>query len=340
MAKIILLVLSWLFCPLTYASNILNVYVWGGEIPAELIKRFEKTTKIKVNFSTYDSNEVLFAKLKTSQDYDIIMPSSYMVEKLVKNNRLLSLDYSKLNQTNNLHPFFTSDDFKKLNQYAIPITWGATGVFYNKKYHKAPPKHWQQLWSTKYRNKVMLLDDAREVFAMALIELGFPVNSEDPEKLKQAYQKLLLLQPNVKLLSTNTIPGLMIDEDVTLGMAWNGDVYKANFENPNIGFVLPQKGFALWVDCLAILKTAPNKKNAYAFLNFMLNPESGKLIMKKEGMPSTNPKSYALLNKNHHLNYLIEPKMNTLQKGQLIKNLSPKANKILFKYWQQFKLSF
>lgn len=330
----------FIFANFAFCQNIVNVYVWGGEIPTSIIKKFEDKTKIKVNFSSYDSNEVLFAKLKTMQDYDVILPSSYFVKKLKNINKLEQLDQTKLPNKKNLAPFFRNQQFKQINQYSVPFTWGATGIFYNKKSPTPPISSWKMFWDKRYYNQLLIMDDPREAFAIALISLGFSPNDKNPQHIKQAYKKLTALQPNIKLLATNAIQGLIIDEDVKLGMAWNGDIYKANSENPNITLSLPKEGFAIWVDCLAILKNAPHRENAYRFIDFLLEAENAKQAMLELGMSSTNQQAYSLLPKKIQQNPLINPPKKVLKHGILLQDLGSSTTKILIEYWQSFKLSF
>lgn len=332
----------WLCCliPLTcFAQKSLNVYVWGGEIPLSLIKKFERETKIQVNFSTFESNEALFAKLKTNHDFDVVLPSSYMVEKLIRSHALLPLDKSKISNMKNISESFMHLDFDKSNTYSLPLTWGATGIFNNKKFHPALA-HWHNLWQPIYKNQLLLMDDAREVFAVSLISLGYSPNDTNPTHLKQAYAHLLTLQPNIKLMSANTVQGLIIDEEATLGVAWNGDIFKVFNENKNIRFSLPEEGFALWIDCLAILKKAPHTVEAHQFLNFMFDGKNAAIAIEKESMPSPNMAAKQYLPNHIQNSPLMFPNDAIIKKGTVLADIGPKATKQLLAYWQKFKLNF
>lgn len=318
-------------------SKQLNIYAWGGELPQSLIKKFEKETNIKVNFSTYDSNEVMLAKLKTSNSYDIIMPSNYVIEKL--EGKLQQIEKSRLSNLKYLSPAFNKDSMKKANQWAVPITFSVTGIFYNKNYHKNI-LHWDQLWQKQLYHKLLLLDDMREVFSMAFFALNKSANPSTELEVKSAYTLLLKLKNNIKLLATNTVQGLIIDEDITIGMAWNSDAYKASTENENIRFHLPQEGFAMSIDYLAILKSSTNKDNAYQFINFLLAPQNAKQIMLQTGMSSTNQAAYSLLPKQARENLILNIPDKTLENATLIKKLPISITKVINHYWQLFKLSF
>lgn len=334
--------LLWLCCllPLScFAQKTLNLYVWGGEIPLSLIKKFEDETHIEVNFSTFDSNEALYAKLKTNNDYDVVLPSSYLVGKLIKNDFLKPIDKSKLPNIKNISPAFLGMNFDRTNSYAIPFTWGATGIFHNKLY-SGRPQHWQELWQVKFKDRLLMIDDAREVFAIALLSLGYSPNDTEPKHLKEAYEKLIKIQPNIKLLSSNTIQGLIVDEEATLGFAWNGDIFKVLGENKNIDFFLPEEGFAMWIDCLAILKNAPHPVEAHQFINFMLDGKNAAKAIISESMSSPNLAAKQYLPKKILESKIMYPDPDTIRKGTVLADLGPKATKIMLEYWQKFKLSF
>lgn len=327
----------FIFFPLFYftlsanAQEVLNLYVWGGEIPLSVIKSFEKKTKIKVNYATFDSNESLYAKLKTTNDFDVILPSSYFIKKLVHEGTLLKIDKNKIPNIKNINPLFLNKDFDKKNLYSLPFSWGATGMFSNKKYFK-PLTNWHQLWQKEFRNTLLLMDDAREVFAIALLSLGYSPNDSNLNHLYQAYKKLKLLNKNIKMITSNTIQGLIIDEDARIGMAWSGDIFKVQQENTNVIIHYPKEGYSLWIDCLAILRNAPHKQQAYQFINFLLRNDISIKSQEAEGMASTNLMAHSHLAAHENINRIIE-------NGVILSDIGAKATKHLLKYWQYFKLN-
>lgn len=329
-------------CSLLFASPVVNVYVWGGELPKSLIQQFEHETGIKVNFSNYDSNEILYAKLKTGKQtiYDVILPSAYFVERMRKQGMLQVLDKSKLPNIQNVAKKFENNEYDPGNQYSIPIIWGVTGVFFNKQSIVSSPTSWSALWEKKWRHQLMLLDDSREVFAMALMSLGFSPNDSNPEHIKLAYEHLLKLIPNIKLFASDSVQAIIIDEDAAIGSAWNGDVYKANLENKAIRFVYPKEGFVIWVDCLAIPKNPPHPKEALAFINFILKPESSRQIALKEGHAITNAKGVDLLPLAIKNNPIIYPSEKIVEKGYFQRDLDEETLTLYNYYWEQLKLAF
>jgi len=321
-------------------ENILNVYTWAGVIPDAVIQQFENETHIKVNFSTYDSNEVMYAKLKSTKNasYDIVQPSSYYIERMHRQNMLEKLDKTKLSHFKNLNPALLNQAYDPKNTYSIPFIWGTTGIFFNKDYHaKNKPRRWSDFWQEAYRDQLMLLDDPREVFAVAMRVLGYSINDTNPDHIKEAYLKLKTLLPNVKIFS-NAVLSLLIDEDTTVGMAWNGDLFKAKKENNQLEFVFPEDGFAIWVDNLAIPKDAPHRNNAYQFLNFILRAEVARTIALETNFPIANLAAQKLLPPEIKNSPIIYPPQDILRKGEFQKDVGEKALALYEKYWEQLKM--
>ncbi len=330
-----------LLCKTSLHAAVVNVYVWGGEIPKASIHQFEKETGIKVNFSTYDSNETLYAKLKASNKaiYDVILPSAYFVERMKKQNMLMPLMHDKLPNLIHLDSSFKNHDYDPNNQYSIPLTWGVTGIFYNKHHIQKPPTNWASLWDKRFRNQLMILDDARELFGIALMKLHYSPNDTNPEHIKAAYEALLNLLPNVKLFANEGIQSNMIDEDALLGVAWNGDALKAHLENPQIQFKFPTEGVVLWIDCLAIPKNPPHLREAYEFINFMLKPQSAEQIALHEGHAITNKTAIQHLPEAIKNNPLIYPLKETLNHAFVQRDVGQDTMKRYNQYWQTLKLS-
>lgn len=341
MSYFILIVLV-LFSQIAAAKHSVNIYIWGGEIPQKVITLFEHQTGIKVSLSTYDSNETLYAKLRVGGEkiYDVILPSSYYVERMRKKDMLQQLDHHKITQLKNLDPRFSNNSYDPNNVHSIPLIWGTTGIFYNRNAIKMPPQSWKQLWNKTFVNQLLLLDDAREIFAIALMSVGYSVNDTNKKHIKEAYTHLLDLIPNIKLFSSEGIQAILIDEDATAGISWNGDAYKAHLENKAVEFVYPEEGFVIWVDCLAIPKNAPHPQEAYAFINFLLQPEIAAMIGLTQGHAITNLLGIKRLPEQVQNNKMIYPGDNVLSHGHFQQDPGEKVVELYNEYWQKFKLAF
>lgn len=347
-AKLILLhflIFTCLLSPPVFAkkSKIVNIYGWTGEVPDFVIRQFEKETGIKINFSTYENNEIMYSKLRAARysGYDIVMPSSYMIDHMRQQNMLIPLDKNKIPNWKNLNPTFLQATNHSKTYFCVPFVWGITGIFINSRYHNPVKiKKWDDLWDKRFENQLMLLDDMREIFSMALLSLGYSANDRDPKHLEQAFIKLKKLMPNVKVFSSDMIVSIIVDEDATIGMAWNGDTYKAAQENPSIQFVYPAEGFIIWVDNLAIPRNAPHEDAAYTFINFMLRPEIAKRIALYTHFPTANLAAQNLLPDNIGKNPSIYPPESILKRGEFQSDVGvdDKILGLYEKYWEQLKM--
>lgn len=323
------------------AENVVNVYTWAGEIPRSVIDQFEKETGIKVNYSTFETNEAMFAKLRASRNkgFDLVEPSSYFVDRMRRQNLLEKLDKSRLSNVKNLDPFFLNQAYDPQSEYSIPFIWGITGAFLNKDYF--PVTHisqWSDLADKKFANQLMFLDDAREVFSMALRLLSYSINDNDPEHIKQAYLKLKELMPNVRLFNSDAVASLLIDEDATIGMSWNGDLVRAHGENKKLQFFFPKDGFEIWVDNFALLKDAPHRDNAYKFLNFLMRPEIAKEVSMNINYSTANLAARKLMPEEVRNNPTLYPPLEVMRHGEFECDLGDKALALYEKYWEQLKM--
>lgn len=320
---------------------IVNIYGWSNEVPEEAIRQFENETGIKVNFSTYENNEVMYSKLRATKNagYDIIMPSSYFVDRMHRQDMLEPIDKSKLSNWKNLNPELLNPAYDPHSQYSIPLIWGITGMFINTHYFPAHSlSKWSDLWNSKYNNQLLMLDDTREMFSMALMSLGYSANDQDPAHIKQAFERLQTLMPNVKVFASDAVASILIDEDASIGMAWNGDVFKSSQENPNISFVFPKEGFVIWVDTFAIPANAPHKKEAYAFLNFMLRADVAKQVAYYTSFAIANAAGQQLLPAKIRNNPTVYPPQSVLKHGQFQTDLRDDTLELYEKYWEELKM--
>lgn len=339
----LMVLLLMVMLPLTALAEdkVLNIYTWPAEIPDAVARQFEKETGIKVNLSTYENNEMLYAKLRAEKNagYDVIVPTSYYVDRMRRQDLLEKIDKSKLPNLKNLDPLFLHPDYDTQLNYSVPHIWGVTGIFLNTHYYQpASVTKWNDLWQARFNNQLMLLDDVREVFSIALLSLGYSANDNQPEHIKAAYLKLKTLMKNVKVFSTETVISIIIDEDATIGSAWNGDTYKAALENKAVTFIFPQDGFVIWVDNLCIPKNAPHKDNAYAFINFMLRAEIEKEVTLFTHFPTTNGAAQALLPKAVRNNPIIYPPKAVMKRGQFQTDLDEKTLALYEHYWEALKM--
>ena len=275
----------------------LFLFNWGNYIDPELIKEFEAETGIQVVYETFDSNDAMEAKLKQGGTrYDIVFPSESSITKLVNQNLLQKLDHSKIKGLENISPFLLNSPVDKGNQYTIPYFWGTVGIMVNTKYIDPESiQTWNDLWKEDFKNKVLVLDGNREALGMALQSLGYSLNSKNEDELKAAEQKLKELKPNVRAVLNEEIKTMMKLEEAPIGMGYSGDAAAVAEENPNVQYILPKDGSAVWTDNFAIAHTAVNIDGGYAFINFMLRPENAARNAEYVGYSTPNEKAKELM---------------------------------------------
>ena len=261
------------------ANDTVYLYTWTEYVPDGLLDEFTKETGIKVIVSSLESNETMYAKLKTqgaAGGYDVIAPSNYFVSKMSREGMLMELDHSKLPVLKELDPDWLNKPYDK-------------GIAFNTNTYKgAQFTSWADLWKPEFANKVQLLDDAREVFNIALLKIGQDPNTQDPAIIKQAYEELLKLRPNVLSFNSDNPANSFISGEVEVGQLWNGSVRIAKKEKAPLDMVFPKEGPVLWVDTLAIPKTAKNPDGAHKLINYMLGAKAAEKLTLAIGYPTAN----------------------------------------------------
>lgn len=274
-------------------SSVLNLYAWSEYVPQGLLDDFTKQTGIKVNYDTYSSNEELLAKLQAgASGYDVIIPSDYTVAIMIKQGLLEEIDLAQIPNFANLDKRFTNLDFDPGDKYTVPYQWGTTGLVYDKTKVPFEPKRWTDLWDPAFANRLVLLDDGREVLGVVLQTLGYDKNTTDPGQLEEAKNKLLELMPNIRLFDSDSPQSALLNGEAWAGIVWNGNAALAYQEDPNIVYTCPEEGCGIWFDNLAIPKNAPHKDAALKFINYVLSPEAS--VMITEEFPYSSPNTAGL----------------------------------------------
>ena len=301
-------------------SKVLYFYNWSEYIPDSVLTEFTKETGIKVIYSTYESNESMYAKLKTmgnNSGYDLVVPSSYFVSKMAKEGMLEKLDHSKLPHFKDIDPMYLNKKFDPNNQYSVPYIWGATGIGVNTELTDPSKIHsWADLWDPKWKGQLMMMDDAREFFAMGLRVLGYSGNTTNVQQIQAAYKKLQQLMPNVLVFNSDFPANPYISGDTPAGMLWNGSAYMAQQDGAPVTVVWPKEGPILWMDNLAIPAGAKHKDAAYKMINFLLRPDNAAKIALKIGYPTPVATAKKYLPKSFVDNPLIYPPKAVMEKGE------------------------
>ena len=269
--------------PHTQETVTLNVYNWGQYIAdgsdgsMEVINEFEKRyPNIKVNYSTYDSNEIMYSKLANGGiTVDLIIPSDYMVARLIEEDMLLPIDYSNIPNYQYIDENFRNTAYDPENKFSVPYTWGTVGIVYNTKYvDEADLTGWELLWNEKYAGKILMFGNSRDAFGVAQYLLGYDVNTTDEAQLRACAELLKQQKPVLQQYVMDEIFATMQNEEAWIAPYYVGDILTMMDENENLGFYLPEnQGFNLFIDAMCIPKCAKEKEAAETFINFLCDPE-------------------------------------------------------------------
>ena len=261
----------------------LNVYNWGQNIAdgsdetLDIIAAFEEQyPHINVNYSTYDSNETLYTKLANGGiTVDVIIPSDYMIARLIDEDLLLELDYSNIPNYSYIDDTFKNTPFDPENRYTVPYTWGTVGIIYNTKYvDEADVTGWELLWNPKYDDKILMFDNSRDAFGIAALSLGYSINTTDPQELQACADKLREQKPLLQQYVMDQVYDLMQNEVAWIAPYYAGDCMMMMQENENLAFYLPEdQGFNLFIDAMCIPTCCQQKEAAELFINFLSDPE-------------------------------------------------------------------
>lgn len=319
-------------------SNVLNIFIWSAYLPDEVIQKFTDRTGIKVNYDTYDSNEALLEKLQSGvADYDLVVPSDYMVKILISESLVQALDHDRLKNFGNLDPKFLNKKFDPENRYSLPYFWGTTGVGYNRQNVPEGVDSWGALFDVKHAGRILMLDDMRECFAVALKYLGKSLNETDPAVLAQAAELLKKQKALVKTYNSGDFHNILASGDVDLAHGYNGQIAEVVANEPEkLAYVVPKEGGTFWMDNVCIPAKARNVDNAYAFLDFIMEPEINGEIVNGVSYASANAPAKAFIEKSILEDEAIYPPDEIVARCEFLEDIGD-AVTVMDKYWTEIK---
>lgn len=323
-------------------GTVLNVYNWGEYIDDEevdVVSEFERLTGCDVNYTTFESNENMYSKLSGGGvSYDVIIPSDYMVERLISEDMLLPLDY---NNIPNYDKYFDKDKYGYLvedgiSDYGVIYNVGTTILIYNTKYVKEAPTSWKVLWDEQYKGKILMFNNPRDSFAIAQFALGQSINTTNKEDWDAAAELLLEQRQKVK-------PEYVMDEvfikmesgEYAFATYYAGDYELMVENNPDLAFVFPEEGVNTFYDAMCIPSASQNKKGAEAFINFMLEPEVA--LANAEYIYYATPNKAVLENEDYSLADSAAVYPENLENTQAFHNLPTDTLQYMNNLWMKVK---
>ncbi len=316
----------------------LNIYCWSTYISPRVVRGFEKEFHCHVNYDLYDSNEALLAKLQGGNvSYDIVVPSDYMVQILIEQHLLAPLDKNRLsNVWANVNPRFLNLAFDPHNDYSVPYAWGTTGLAYRADLVHGNPDSWDVLFDPRYAGHILLLDDMREVFGMALKKLGYSLNTTNPDEVRQARDLLLRQKPLVKGYNSSNFEQDLEAGDAWIAQAYNGNLTFAMRDEPNIRYVIPKEGCTISVDSACIPLHAPHRELAMAFINYFHRPEVAAEFVNDCGFNTPNPASAQFVENWIRQETAIFPPPASLERCEFMRDVGP-VIALYDRYWTELK---
>lgn len=326
----------------------INVYNWGEYISTgadegtlDVNGEFEKLTGIKVNYTNYATNEELYAKLKGGgTTYDVIIPSDYMISKMIKEELI-----QPLNMDNIPNYKYIMDNYRNLaydpeNAYSVPYTWGTVGIIYNAEQIDVPKEEidWDILWDEKYKDQILMFDNPRDAFAVSELLLGYSLNTENPSELKAAAEKLKEQKDVVQAYVMDEVFDKMAAGEALLAPYYAGDALTILEDNEDLDFVVPKSGTNLFVDAMCIPSSAKQKEAAEMYINFMCEPDIAFANIDYICYSTPHSGAYEMLDdevKESHVSY--PDSQFIADKTTVFVNLSDEANDLMKDLWTEMK---
>ena len=263
-----------------YAGTTLNVFNWGEYISdgvegmLDVIGAFEKLTGINVNYTTYESNEAMYAKLNSgSVAYDIIIPSDYMIHRLSNENMLKEIDFSKISNYKYIDDSYRNAYYDPDNRFTVPYSVGLVGLIYNTKMVDETPTGWDIMWNEKYKGQILNFNNSRDAFAIAQFLLGIDVNTTNKADWDAAANKLIEQNPLLQGRVMDEVFNKMEAGNAAIAPYYAGDFLTMKDVNDDLEFIYPKEGTNIFVDAMCIPSSCQNYEAALMFINFMLEPE-------------------------------------------------------------------
>ena len=319
-----------------------NVYNWGEYLDEDILRQFEEETGIQVNYSTYSDNESMYAVLKSGAvDYDVIIPSDYMISRLISEDGLEPLEFDNIPNFANIDEEYRNREYDPENRYTVPYMWGVVGVVYNKTMVSGTPDSWEVLWDKNLEGQILMFDNSRDALAIALSRLGYSLNTTDEAQLQEALTLLEEQKPVVQAYIMDL--GQLIDKmeagEAAVAPYYSGGAVRMIADNPDLGFFFPKEGSNYYVDAMCIPKGASNKANAEAFINFMCKPEIMKANAEVTDYSLPSSAGRALLDEETRDNPCIYPDEDVLKNTEIFVNLPQETLELYNKLWMDLKAS-
>ena len=328
-------------------TQVLRVYNWGEYISTgedggmDVIAEFERTHPgVEVEYTTFASNEEMYAKIRSgSANYDIVIPSDYMIARMSVEGMLAELDFNNIPNAAYIDENFKNAIYDPQNLYSVPYTWGTVGLIYNTAKLEEAPTSWEALWDERYTGKILMFDNPRDAFAISYLRLGYSINSTDEVEMYEAAQMLMEQKGVLQAYVMDQIFNKMSSNEAWIAPYYAGDAIIMMEENPDLDFVIPDEGSNIFVDAMCVLKTSKQKALAEEFINFMCSPEIMAENIGYIGYSSPSTAAKELLDEEMQNNPIAYPDADKTANCEYFTYLPQEVNEKMENLWISVKAS-
>ncbi len=323
----------------TGENGTLNLFIWTEYVPDSVIENFEDEYGIKVNVSTFSSNEDMLAKVKSESEgtYDIVQPSDYMVEQMIAQDMLEKLDKEQLENISNINEAYLNPAYDPDNVYSVPYQGGVAAIAVNTAKVDLDITSYDDLFNSELEGELEVLDDYRAVIGMTARSMGYSMNETDTDKLSEIEEKLLTLKDNINIYDSDSPKNALIAGDCTVAYCWAAEIALAMEENSDIEIVFPDEGPYVFMDNWCVAKGAKNYDNAMKFINYMLESETSQNVSAE--FPYLNPNKAAVeaMGSEFSDNKAKNPPQEVITSGEYVSNLDTDTLAIYDAMWTKLK---
>lgn len=344
MKKTLAMLLAVLICMSVLGSTAcadgptLNLYTWAEMFDPDVIADFEKETGITVNYTNFDYDETMLAKLESTKggEYDLVIADDYIIETVIAEGLAQKLDQSKLPNFGNINPVYQGQFYDPDDAYTVPYGAGVQTIVYNPAAVDTEVKGYADLWKEEFEDNIAITANYRVMIGMALKILGYSYNTNNLDEISEAGELLYKLAPNIRLIKDDNIQDDLISGEVNAAVMYTSQVTMAKLADPELAVVYPAEGIGFGIMGMFIPSQAPNADAAHAFIDYILRPEVSKRCFEYLGYYCTNKEADALIDPAFQ-EFLVLPESIELDRMEMIGNISADAMEKQAEIWTQFK---
>lgn len=315
----------------------LNLYTWENMFPQEVLDAFTEETGIAVNYSNFDTDETMLARLEAAEggDYDVILADDYIIETAIAEGLVAELDKEAIANYGNIDPFYQGQFYDPSDAYTVPFGSGVQTIVYDPALVDADVQGYEDLWDPAFADSIAITSNYRVMNGMALKILGESYNTSDVATIEAAGEKLLELAPNIRLIKDDNVQDDLLSGEVSAAVMYTSQVTMACLSNPDLRVVYPEEGIGFGIMALFVPSAAPHSAEAHEFIDYLLRPEVSKAVFEFQGYYCTTQAAYDQIDEAMQ-GYLILPeefKTNT----EMIENISAEASEAHVQVWTEFR---